>query len=73
MELAQQIFACPVRLGVPREALGGLAEAVARPRFAVAAGLALWGSDRFLETGQGASTMTSGVLTKLGTWLKEFF
>ncbi len=73
VELAQQIFACPVRLGVPREALGGLAEAVARPRFAVAAGLALWGSDRFLETGQGASTMTSGVLTKLGTWLKEFF
>lgn len=73
VELAQQIFACPVRLGVPREALGGLAEAVVRPRFAVAAGLALWGSDRFLETGQGASTMTSGVLTKLGTWLKEFF
>lgn len=73
VELAEQIFACPVRLGVPREGLGGLADSVGRPRFTVAAGLALWGSDRFLETGQGASTMTSGVLTKLGTWLKEFF
>jgi cell division protein FtsA len=73
VHLAQQIFACPVRLGVPGEGLGGLADAVGRPRFAVASGLALWGSDRFAETGRGASTATSGVLTKLGTWLKEFF
>ena len=29
--------------------------------------------DRFGETGRGASTLTSGVFTKLGTWLKEFF
>jgi len=73
VELAQQIFASPVRLGVPAEGLGGLADSVRRPRFAVATGLALWGADRFAETGQGASTVTSGVITKLGTWLKEFF
>ncbi|MEQ8330454.1 MAG: cell division protein FtsA [Longimicrobiales bacterium] len=73
VELAQQIFAAPVRLGVPLEGLGGLADSVARPRFAIAAGLALWGADRFQETGEGASTLTSGVLTKLGTWLREFF
>jgi cell division protein FtsA len=71
--LAQQIFASPVRLGVPSEGLGGLADSVRRPRFAIAAGLALWGADRFAETGRGASTTTSGVMTKLGTWLKEFF
>lgn len=73
VELAQQIFAAPVRLGVPGEGLGGLADSVGRPKFAIASGLALWGADRFAETGQGASTITSGVLTKLGTWLKEFF
>jgi cell division protein FtsA len=73
VELAQQIFASPVRLGVPSEGLGGLADSVGRPRFAVATGLALWGADRFAETGKGASTLTSGVFTKLGTWLKEFF
>lgn len=73
VELAQQIFASPVRLGVPGEGLGGLADSVRRPRFAVGTGLALWGADRFAETGRGASTMTSGVMTKLGTWLKEFF
>jgi cell division protein FtsA len=73
VELAQQTYACPVRLGVPGEGLGGLADSAGRTRFTVAAGLSLWGADRFGETGRGASTMTSGVLTKLGTWLKEFF
>ncbi|MCG6956334.1 MAG: cell division protein FtsA [Gemmatimonadetes bacterium] len=73
VELAQQIFAAPVRLGVPREGLGGLADSVGRPKFTTATGLALWGADRFRETGEGASTLTSGMLTKLGTWLKEFF
>jgi cell division protein FtsA len=73
VELGQQIFAAPVRLGVPREGLGGLADSVGRPKFTIASGLALWGADRFQETGVGASTLTSGVLTKLGTWLKEFF
>ena len=73
VELAQQIFAAPVRLGVPREGLGGLADSVGRPKFTIATGLALWGADRFLETGEGASTLTSGMLTKLGTWLREFF
>jgi cell division protein FtsA len=73
LELSQQVFAAPVRHGVPGEGLGGLADSVGRPKFAIAAGLALWGADRFLETGEGASTLTSGVITKLGTWLKEFF
>jgi cell division protein FtsA len=73
VELAQQVFAAPVRYGVPREGLGGLADSVARPKFSIAAGLALWGADRFNDTGEGASTLTSGVITKLGTWLKEFF
>ncbi len=73
VELAQQVFAAPVRYGVPREGLGGLADSVARPKFSIATGLALWGADRFSETGEGASTLTSGVITKIGTWLKEFF
>ena len=73
MELAQQVFAAPVRLGVPGEGLSGLADSVGRPRFSTAAGLALLGADRFAETGVGASTRTSGVLSKVGAWLKEFF
>ena len=46
---------------------------VARPGFATATGLALHGADRFLETGDGASTVTSGLVTRMGAWLREFF
>ncbi len=73
VELAQQVFAAPVRAGVPDEGLVGLADSVARPKFATAAGLALYGADRFLETGEGASTLASGYLAKAIAWLKEFF
>ncbi|MGI9625346.1 MAG: cell division protein FtsA [Longimicrobiales bacterium] len=73
VELAQSCFSAPVRVGVPWEGLSGLSDAVARPRFATAAGLALHGADHFLETGEGASTVASGVVTKVGAWLKEFF
>ena len=73
VELAQQVFAAPVRSGVPGEGLTGLADSVGRPKFATAAGLALYGADRFEETGDGASTLTSGLVSKVGSWLKEFF
>ena len=73
IELAQQVFAAPVRAGVPAEGLTGLAESLGRPKFATAAGLALYGADRFGETGRGASTVASGMVSKMGAWLKEFF
>lgn len=73
LELAQQTLGGPVRLGIPGEQLAGLADAVARPRFATAAGLVLYGLDRFLETGEGSSTLASGVFGRMGAWLREFF
>lgn len=73
VELAQQVFPAPVRAGVPGEGLTGLADSVALPRFSTAAGLALYGADRFMETGEGASTLTSGFVTKIIAWIREFF
>jgi cell division protein FtsA len=73
VELAQQVFAAPVRLGVPGEGLSGLADSVGRPRFSTAAGLALWGVDHFHETGQGVSNRTSGILSTARAWIQEFF
>lgn len=73
LELAQQVFAAPVRIGWPQEGLTGLADAVGRPRFATAAGLALLGADRYHETGRGASTPGSGWVARLLAWLREFF
>jgi cell division protein FtsA len=72
-ELARQVFAAPVRYGAPGEGLGGLADSVGRPKFATAAGLVLYGADRFEQTGAGASTFTSGLVSKVGSWLREFF
>jgi cell division protein FtsA len=73
IELAQQVFAAPVRLGVPGEGLGGLADSVGRPRFSAAVGLTLWGCERFNETGEGATTAASAVVSRVGAWLREFF
>ncbi|MEX2528306.1 MAG: cell division protein FtsA [Gemmatimonadota bacterium] len=73
VELAQQVFAAPVRGGVPFEGLSGLADSVARPKFATVTGLALHGVDRFYETGEGASTPSSGALARVGAWVREFF
>lgn len=73
LDLAQRVFPMAVRLGVPGEGLSGLANAVGRPRFATAVGLALHGMERFGETGHGATTLTSGMMSKMGAWLKEFF
>lgn len=72
-ELAGQALATAVRIGLPGEGLSGLAEPLALPRFATVAGLALYGMDRFLETGQGASTPASNLMTRLWAWVREFF
>jgi cell division protein FtsA len=73
LELAGQLFASPVRIGVPGEGLTGLADSVGRPRFSTVTGLCLYGADRFHETGEGVSTLSSGILAKAGTWIREFF
>jgi len=73
MELSGQLFASPVRIGVPGEGLTGLADSVGRPRFGTVTGLCLYGADRFHETGEGVSTLSSGVLSKAGAWIREFF
>ncbi|MDT8340496.1 MAG: cell division protein FtsA [Longimicrobiales bacterium] len=73
VELAQQVFAAPVRLGIPQEGLTGLADAVSRPRFATAVGLALWGMDCFHETGEGVTTRASGLVSAVSAWIREFF
>ena len=71
--LAQQIFAAPVRSGVPGEELSGIADSVGKPRFSTAVGLVLQGFDRYEETGFGSSNMSSGLVGKMKKWLREFF
>jgi cell division protein FtsA len=45
-ELASDVFGTGVRIGVPRERLGGLTDAVEAPRFSTVVGLAEYGAHR---------------------------
>lgn len=73
LAVAKRSLRAPVRVGVPREGLSGLMDVVDGPGYATAAGLALHGADCFMDTGGGVSTVASGVVTRMGTWLREFF
>jgi cell division protein FtsA len=73
VDMAQQCFAAPIRLGQPGDGLSGLTSEVGRPRFATVAGACLLGGDRFHETGEGASTVSSQLITRVGAWIREFF
>lgn len=71
-EVAQHVFGMPVRIGTPGEELGGLVDSVRRPKFATAAGLALYGAHRGIEAGVAAG-FGDGAMGRLVAWLKEFF
>ncbi|MDB4949222.1 MAG: hypothetical protein JWM27_1871 [Gemmatimonadetes bacterium] len=78
VELAERTFAAPVRLGVPGEGLGGLADSVRRPKFATAAGLVLYGSRRAMADlpgggGAGSPGSAAGVLRWMRDWITDFF
>jgi cell division protein FtsA len=78
VELAERTFAAPVRLGVPGEDLSGLADSVRRPKFATAAGLALYGSRRVLADlpaggSHAGAGPVGGVLRWMRDWITDFF
>lgn len=75
-ELAESTFAGPVRIGVPGSGLGGLVESVQAPKFATAAGLALYGARRVsleLTDGQAGSGSPANVIRWMRDWLNDFF
>jgi cell division protein FtsA len=72
--IAEAVFGLPVRAGCPGPGLVGLADSVARPKFATAAGLALFGAQRWVERSQnGRRLVPAAWARRLGTWLREFF
>ncbi|HEX2206030.1 MAG TPA: cell division protein FtsA [Longimicrobium sp.] len=76
VELAERSFAAPVRVGVPGEGLGGLADSVRRPKFATAAGLTIYGSRRLIHDTPDAAPSgpgVSGIVRRVRDWLADFF
>jgi cell division protein FtsA len=69
VDLAHHVFGLPARVGSPGTDLGGLADAVRKPRFATGTGLALFGAETRLAGGGGMP----GAVGKILTWLREFF
>ncbi|MBB4638560.1 cell division protein FtsA [Longimicrobium terrae] len=77
VELAERTFASSVRIGVPGEGLGGLADSVRRPKFATAAGLAVYGSRRLItdtpESSALAGASVNGIVKRISDWFADFF
>ncbi len=74
VELGEEVFHLPVRLGVPTY-VGGLSDVVRSPRYATAVGLLLHGREQFLRAEQ-ARVQTKGlgnVAGRMKQWFKANF
>jgi len=74
VELGEEIFHMPVRLGMPRY-VGGLSEVVSNPRYATGVGLVLMGKqqvERHLQ-GQMQSNSVGRMFEKMKSWFQGNF
>lgn len=74
VELGEEIFHMPVRLGMPRY-VGGLSEVVSNPRYATGVGLVLMGKQQLERhlTGQMESSSFGRILDKMKSWFQGNF
>lgn len=70
VELGEEIFHMPVRLGLPRY-VGGLSDVVKTPRFSTAVGLLLYGMEQHQR--QEVARMHSGSFSDVLARMKEWF
>ena len=78
VELAREVFAMPVRIGKPGEGLNGLTDSVESPKFAVLAGLAIYGTRQLAQgaafgAGQRRSQAVEKFVMPVRRWLQDFF
>ena len=74
IELGEEIFHMPVRLGMPRY-VGGLSEVVSNPRYATAVGLILMGKQQLERhlTVQMESSPVGRIFDKMKSWFQGNF
>ena len=74
VELGEEIFHMPVRLGMPRH-VGGLSEVVSNPRYATAVGLVLMGKQQLERhlSGQLESNSFARIMDKMKSWFQGNF
>ena len=74
VELGEEIFHMPVRLGLPQYA-GGLADVVRSPRYSTGMGLLMYGLEQYQEnkTTRMQSGSVSDVFARMKAWFQETF
>ena len=74
IDLAEEIFHVPVRLGVPGQ-VRGLAEAVQNPIYSTAVGLLLYARDNAAPAARGAllGSGVGGALGRVRHWFQGHF
>ncbi len=75
VELAEEVFGMPARLGTPR-GVTGLVDAVTQPIYATGVGLVQFGLEHQHREGQFASAngdMFNSILGRMKGWVKDFF
>jgi cell division protein FtsA len=74
VELGEEIFHMPVRLGLPQYT-GGLADVVRSPRYSTGMGLLMYGLEQYQEnkTTRMQSGSVSDVLARMKAWFQETF
>ena len=80
-ELATDVFGTGVRIGMPKENIGGLSDSVEATRFSTVVGLALYGANRVAIGGSSAGGKRRAISSpnvdrfaqKVKTWLQDFF
>jgi cell division protein FtsA len=74
VELGEEIFHMPVRMGLPRY-VGGLSEVVSNPRYATGVGLVLMGKQQLERhiNGQMESSSLGRILDKMKSWFQGNF
>jgi len=74
VELGEEIFHMPVRLGMPRY-VGGLSEVISNPRYATGVGLVLMGKQQLERhlTGQMESSSFGRIMDKMKSWFQGNF
>jgi cell division protein FtsA len=74
IELAEEVFHLPVRLGVPQH-VGGLAEVVRNPIHATGVGLLLFGNREMVEASAESKTGDGmkGIFARMKSWFQGNF
>jgi cell division protein FtsA len=71
VELAEEIFHIPVRIGIPQHVMG-LTEVIQNPIYSTGVGLLLYGKERFASSG-GMDNEGEGVFAKMKNWFQGNF